>query len=94
MLHLENELATESYKHVIRGKKEVAKEIIPQQKKTNRKQTSEDARVQNVRKDMQNMFSMYENHPSNTIQDNLRKAKTKLQEAYDAVTEEEVSKTL
>ena len=94
MLHVENESATESYEHFIQANKEVAKEIIPQREKTNRKQTSDDARVQKARTDVQNMFSKYPNHPSNTNQEDLPKAKTKLQEAYDTVTEEELSETI
>ena len=94
MLHVENESETEAYEHFIQANKEVAKEIIPQRKRTKRKRNSDDARVQNARKDVQHMFSKYQNHQSSTNQESLQKAKTKLQEAYDTVTEEELSEMI
>ena len=66
MLHVENESATEAYEQVIQANKEVAKEIIPQRKRAKRKDNSDDARVQNARKDVQHMFSKYQNHQSST----------------------------
>ena len=59
MLHVGNESATEAYEHFIQAIKEVAKEIIPQRKRTKRKRNSDDARVQNARKDVQHMFNKY-----------------------------------
>ena len=40
------------------------------------------------------MFSKYQNHQSSTNQESLQKAKTKLQEAYNTVTEEELSEMI
>ena len=94
MLHLENESATEAYEHFIQANKEVAKEIIPQRTRAKRKRTSDDARVQNARKAVQHMFSKSQNHQSSTNQENLQKSKSKLQEAYDAITEEELSEMI
>ena len=94
MLHVENESTTDAYEHFIQANKEVAKEIIPQRKRAKRKRASEDARVQKARRDVQHMFSKYRNDQSTTNQENLQKSKIKLQEAYDAITEEELSEMI
>ena len=58
------------------------------------KRLSDDARVQNARKDVQSVFAMYQSDPSNNNQENLRKTKAKLQQAYDAVTEDELTEMI
>ena len=45
--------------------------------------------IQDGRKDVQRMFAIYQNQSNNDSQENLQKAKTKLQDAYDAVPEDE-----
>ena len=94
MLHVENESAIEAYEHFIQANKEVAKEIIPQRKRAKGKRNSDDARVQNARKDVQHRFNKYQNNQSSTNQESLQKAKTKLQEVHDTVTEKELSEMI
>ena len=86
-----NESATDNYDHFIQSFNESAEEHIPKKKRAKQKRLSDDIRVQNARKDVQCVFAMYQNDPNNDNQENLRSAKAKLQEAYDAVTEEELS---
>ena len=91
VLCTDEESATERYDHFIEANKVVASEILPQRKRTKKKCTSTDARVQSARELVQTAFDVYATEASNANQDKLQKAKAKLQEAYDAVTEDELS---
>ena len=93
-LHVEGENETDRYQHFVDANKEVAKEMIPQIQKKKKKQESDDVRVQTARKLVQTAFNRYEELPSNRNQNKLQYAKTKLQEAYDATTEEELTDML
>ena len=85
--------ATEAYEH-LQANKEAAKELIPLWKKTKKNCVSDDARVQDARKDVQRIFAIYQNQSNSDSQENLQKAKAKLQDAYDAVTEDELAEMI
>ena len=91
VLCTDEDSATERFDHFIEANKVVASEILPQRKRTKTKRTSDDPRVQNARELVQASFDRYSTESSNANLDQLQKAKTKLFETYDAITEDELS---
>ena len=95
VLSTEGESATEKYQQFIEANKEKAEEILPQRKRRKKANTSNDDRVQNARTQVQEAFTKYEAQSDNTkLQEELQTAKKKLNEAYDAATEEELNEKL
>ena len=75
------------YEHFIQANKEATKALIPPKRKSKSKEASNDPRGDQVRKEVQQQFAVYQANPTCVNHDKLKKAKFKLQDAYDKITD-------
>ena len=90
-LEIEDESATERYERFVTAHKEAASEVIPVKKKAKKSQFSDDPRVTSARNKVNKAYTDYQRETSDENRQVYKQAKKALEEAYNAVTEEDLS---
>ena len=93
-LEIENESATERYERFITDHKEAAVKIIPVKKKAKGSQFSDDPRVTSARNKINEAYTDYQRDTRDENRQVYKQAKKELEEAYNAVTEEDLSRKM
>jgi hypothetical protein len=88
------ESATEEYARFIKANEEATKEVIPVLKTVRKANVSNDPRVNKARDNIKEAYSLYEQDISEESRLTYKETKTKLGEAYNLVTEEDLGKKL